>query len=102
MGEPEEEAASTIPQTAQRLVGRYTRELSKATPLSAPGRIALSGDAAACLENCYLACLTRRPTPDERAHFLAQLRPAGWNQRKQIVEDIYWTLFNSPEFCWSH
>ncbi len=53
------------------------------------------------LENSYLACLTRRPTSDEQTHFLPQLS-GNLNRRGNAVEDIYWTLFNSAEFCWNH
>ena len=62
---------------------------------------ALSADPATCLENCYLACLSRRPTADEQAHFLPQLQ-SRLKQRANTIEDIYWTLFNSAEFCWNH
>ncbi|MDA1050636.1 MAG: DUF1549 domain-containing protein [Planctomycetota bacterium] len=101
-GDAEDAQASTIPHTVQRLSGSYTRQHSEATLLTAPGRIAaMSSDAATCLENCYLACLSRRPTLDEQAHFLPQLQ-GNRKQRANAVEDIYWTLFNSAEFCWNH
>jgi hypothetical protein len=101
-GDAEDAQASTIPHTVQRLSGNYTRLHSNATVLTAPGRIAaMSPDAATCLENCYLACLTRRPTAEERTHFLPQLS-GNLNRRSQAVEDVYWTLFNSAEFCWNH
>lgn len=99
----DDEGVSTIPQTIERLVGRSTREFSEATMLTAPGRIAaMSGSNEECLENCYLACLTRRPTSAERAHFLERFGSGGLNRRTNVVEDIYWTLFNSAEFSWNH
>jgi len=101
-GDAEDAQASTIPHTVQRLSGNYTRQHSNASLLTAPGRIAaLSSDDATCLENGYLACLTRRPTADEQVHFLPQLS-GNLNRRSTAVEDIYWTLFNSAEFCWNH
>ncbi|MDA1229734.1 MAG: DUF1549 domain-containing protein [Planctomycetota bacterium] len=101
-GDAEDAQASTIPHTVQRLTGNYTRQHSRATALTAPWRIAaMSADATACLENCYLVCLSRRPTPDEQSHFLPQLS-GKLNRRSKAVEDVYWTLFNSPEFCWNH
>ena len=101
-GDAEDAQASTIPHTVQRLSGNDTRQLSDAGWMTAPGRIAvMSVDAASCLENCYLACLSRRPTPDEAAHFLPQLQ-GNRKQRAVAIEDIYWTLFNSAEFCWNH
>ena len=101
-GDAEDAQASTIPHTIQRLSGHYTRQHSDATLLTAPGRIAaLSSDAETCLENCYLVCLSRRPTPTEKKHFESQLS-GSLNRRANAVEDIYWTLFNSAEFCWNH
>lgn len=101
-GDAEDAQASTIPHTVQRLTGNYTRQYSNAAMFTAPGRIAaMSSDPAVCLENCYLACLTRAPTPDEQAHFLPQLQ-GKLKQRSIAVEDLYWTLFNSAEFCWNH
>jgi hypothetical protein len=98
----EDAQASTIPHTVQRLSGNYTRQYSNASLLAAPGRIAvMSSDPSTCLDNCYLACLSRRPTPEEQTHFLPQLS-GNLNRRANAVEDIYWTLFNSAEFCWNH
>jgi len=101
-GDAEDAQASTIPHTVQRLTGNYTRQHSDATPLTAPGRIAaISPDAAACLENGYLACLSRRPTAEEQAHFLPRLA-GNLNHRALALEDVFCTLFNSAEFCWNH
>lgn len=98
----EEAQAATIPHTVERLSGNFTRQHSKATMLTAAGRIAaMSNDLETCLDNCYLACLTRLPTAAEKEHFLPQLS-GSFNQRTRAVEDIYWTLFNSAEFCWNH
>ncbi len=74
-GDADDAQASTIPHTVHRLSGNDTRLFSDAGWLTAPGRIAaMSSDAESCLENCYLACLTRRPTPEEQTHFLPQLQ----------------------------
>jgi hypothetical protein len=62
----------------------------------------MAPDDLACLETCYLVCLGRRPTREEQEHFLPQLRGAGRGDRPRVVEDIFWTLFNSPEFAWNH
>lgn len=98
----DESQASTIPHTVQRLNGNFTRQYSDSGFFNAPGRIAaLSGTPEACLENCFLACLTRRPTPEEKSCFLPELQ-GRFNRRANTVEDIYWTFFNSAEFCWNH
>jgi hypothetical protein len=104
LGENEfDERTATIPQTVHRMHGQATREKSRAQSSSAAGRIAaMAPDDLACLETCYLVCLARRPTREEQEHFLPQLRGAGRGDRPRVVEDIFWTLFNSPEFAWNH
>jgi hypothetical protein len=44
--------------------------------------------------------LTRRPTAAEREALLPLLAEAG--KAGPGVEDVCWTLFNAPEFCWNH
>jgi hypothetical protein len=49
------------------------------------------------IEELYLACYSRRPTSDEMQALLnstAQPTPA----RRQWIEDVLWSLINSPEF----
>ena len=113
----------TIPQALLRMNGRFTAEQSKVDMLSAPSEIInFSPDNAAIIDNCYLACLCRHPSFDEKAYFLKLLDSTyeGAEQRRtanadaplpvekpshsraQAVEDLVWTLFNSPEFSWNH
>ena len=33
---------------------------------------------------------------------LKQLEGTKGDVRSQVVEDIFWTLFNGPEFSWGH
>ncbi|MCA9077182.1 MAG: DUF1549 domain-containing protein [Planctomycetaceae bacterium] len=99
LGENElEDRAGTISQALLRMNGKFAREMTSEEAFSAPGRIAgYSSTPEKLLENCFLACLTRRPTPEESAHFLPQLQGEEGHQ-KGVVQDIYWALFNSPEF----
>lgn len=94
----------TIPQTLLRMNGKLVREMTGPTPLNSSARIAgMASTDERCLEACYLVCLTRRPTPSEREHFLAQFAAVnGTESRQQFVEDLLWTLFNSPGFAWNH
>jgi len=97
-----EEQTGTIPQALLRMNGELAKDVGKTNPVNASGRISgFSSTAEKCLENCYLVCYSRRPTPEEQAHFLPQLQEAS-KKRGEIVEDIFWTLFNSPEFSWNH
>jgi hypothetical protein len=107
----------TIPQALLRMNGRFTRDLSKAEPFSAAGQILnYSATDADVVENCFLACVSRQPTQEELDWFLRQLETAvdadredqpepqaePRLNRQDVVRDLYWTLFNSPEFSWNH
>jgi hypothetical protein len=46
------------------------------------------------VENLYLRTLSRRPTPEERAHWTG----TGDEYRK----DLFWALLNSKEFGTNH
>ena len=120
----------TIPQALLRMNGRFTAEQSKVDMLSAPSEIIqFSPDNAAIVDNCFLTCLSRHPSYDERTYFLGLLEStveavaekrkdspdagpvdAGTSEgaekptrtRAQVVEDLVWTLYNSPEFSWNH
>lgn len=113
----------TIPQALLRMNGRFSSELSKAEFLTAAGQIiAFSPNDESIVENSFLACLARRPTDEERTCFLNLLRPISEadtvpaesntdqasseipakRTREQVVQDLFWILFNSPEFSWNH
>ncbi len=97
------ERAGTIPQALLRMNGKLPNEVLEANPFSATGRIAtFAGSDETCLETCYLVCLTRRPTPAERDHFLGQLASAKEDERTQVVEDMIWSIFNGREFSCNH
>lgn len=98
-----EERAGTIPQALLRMNSQFAKDATEATPFGAVGRIAsMASTDEKCVETCYLVCLTRPPTADERDYFLSQLREVSGDDRTAVVEDMVWTLFNSPEFSWNH
>jgi hypothetical protein len=96
----------TISQMLLKMNGRFSRELGKVDLLTGPAQVlALSPDDSAIVENSFLMCLSRRPDTAELLHFqkqLQQARQAGDDQRNAVVEDLFWALFNSPEFAWNH
>ena len=123
----------TIPQALLRMNGRFSRELSKADGFSAAAQItSYSQDPATLVENCFLTCLTRRPSASELTFFTSQFHKLSQGEtevnldanasdapadaaddndqqaereqanRRQRVQDLFWTLFNSPEFSWNH
>lgn len=98
-----EERSGTIPQTLLRMNGELVNETLRATLLDAAGRISgLSSSDENCLENCFLTVLTRRPNEKEKEYFLPQLKGKTGNERSLIVEDIFWSMLNAPEFSWNH
>ncbi len=52
------------------------------------------------IESLYLRSLSRMPTDEERAHWLAQAAKA--NDSATFAEDLLWALLNSREFAFVH
>ena len=114
--------SGTIPQALLRMNGRFTRGFTETGTFSAAGQIMRhSGDDESVVQNCFLACLTRMPNDEERDFFVLQLQGAEKSDtntdqnvedgvdtavdvarpRHQVVRDMYWVLFNSPDFSWN-
>jgi hypothetical protein len=97
------ERSGTIPQALLRMNGEMTRESIKSDGLLASGRIAsMCKTNEDVVETLYLVCVSRRPEPEEKQHILELLGNRKGDARATIVEDVYWALFNSPEFSWNH
>lgn len=97
-----EDRTGTIQQALLRLNGDFARELSEQKPLTAPGQIAAySSTPERLLENVFLSGFTRLPAEQERACFLPQLQP-GAEGADGVIQDLYWAIFNAPEFSWNH
>ncbi|WP_145203983.1 DUF1549 domain-containing protein [Thalassoglobus polymorphus] len=92
--------SGTISQALLRMNGEFSRELTSLNPLGSPGRVATAGSTPEKkIETIYLVCLTRLPTEAEKQYFIQRFEK---DKPDQAVEDLYWTLFNSPEFSWNH
>ncbi|OWK35076.1 DUF1549 domain-containing protein [Fimbriiglobus ruber] len=92
----------TIPQRLLMMNGKLVRERIEAGPFTATQRINwLAPNDARAVEIAYLAALSRRPTPEEAAHFEAALTDKEI-KRVQRIEDLFWALLNSTEFSWNH
>jgi Protein of unknown function (DUF1553)/Protein of unknown function (DUF1549) len=92
----------TIPQRLLMMNGKLVRENVGGGPNSASKRIAwLAPNDPSAVESAYLAALTRRPTPEEAAHFEAALAK-NHDQRGERIQDLFWALINSTEFSWNH
>lgn len=57
---------------------------------------------AAVLEEIYLTALGRQPTARERKGALAMLANAKGDEKRPVLEDIFWGLMSSREFLFNH
>ena len=103
-GEAElEQHIATITQMLLNMNGKFAQEMSQPGPFTTPGALRqFSPTREALIDNAFLACLTRRPTAAERTHFQAQLPVNPKDADNAVLEDLFWTLFNAPEFTWNH
>src|SRR5438105_1272737 len=93
----------TIPQRLLLMNGDIVKDKTKEDVMNAATRIGwLAPDDRSAVEISYLAVLTRRPTPEEAAHFEARVAGSKGNARSQHLEDLCWALLNSSEFSWNH
>ena len=98
------ETAGTIPQRLLMMNGQVVSERTKNNMvMNASTRIgALAPNNGIAVDTAFLATLTRRPTDDERSHFVATLDGTRADSRARAMEDLYWSLLNSTEFSWNH
>ncbi len=54
------------------------------------------------IEEAYLAALCRFPTGAERARLSAALDEAAAGDRREAIEDLYWSILSSKEFLFNH
>ena len=64
--------------------------------------IAEKADDVRIVEEASLATLSRLPTTEEKAGFLAMLGSAGEGEKRSAVEDLFWALMTSREFLFQH
>ncbi|APW62456.1 DUF1549 domain-containing protein [Paludisphaera borealis] len=93
----------TIPQRLLLMNGEMVEKKIKGDMFNASKRIAqLAPDDDKAVELTYLAVLTRRPTPEEAAHFKHRFEGIKGDRRVDLLTDLYWTLLNATEFSWNH
>ena len=57
---------------------------------------------ATLVEDAWILALSRKPTDAERKPFEDMLSKAAPEEKRQIVEDMYWSLLTSREFLFRH
>ena len=56
----------------------------------------------AIIEDAWLRTLSRYPTDEEKQPFLTMLTEAAPEEKRAVVEDLYWSLLTSREFLFRH
>ncbi len=54
------------------------------------------------VDEAYLAALSRHPTKKEKDSLLAEFKAAGDDEKRLVLEDVYWAIFASREFLFNH
>ena len=54
------------------------------------------------VEQAYLRAISRPPTAVEKERFVKELEAVAVTERRQVVEDLLWSLLSSREFLFSH
>ncbi len=54
------------------------------------------------IEDLYLAALSRLPTNDERQRLASEISGAKSEEKRQVIEDLYWSVLSSREFMFNH
>ncbi|MBS0265267.1 MAG: DUF1549 domain-containing protein [Planctomycetes bacterium] len=103
-GESElQDRGGTIPQRLLLMNGELATGPTRSNPVNAVGRIALFASTdEKCIETAFLSCLCRYPSPEELKCLQEELHGKQRNDRRDAVEDLVWTLYNSTEFSWNH
>jgi hypothetical protein len=54
------------------------------------------------IDDAWLRVLSRFPTSEERSAFLETLQATASEEKRAVVEDLYWSLLTSREFLFRH
>ena len=64
--------------------------------------LASAGGDRQVIESAYLEVLSRRPSSVEVDRLSALIKEDGESERRQVLEDLYWSLLTSREFLFNH
>ncbi len=80
--------------------GKNQSKESRAESLIAQLNNGMSVDS--LIDESYLWCLCRYPTPNERSSFLTIINETSADEKREVVEDLFWALMTSREFIFNH
>lgn len=105
LGEDEfTDRGGTIPQRLLLMNGELVAERTNENLIAnaATRIVTVTPRAESAVDAAYLAVLTRRATNAEKEVFVTRLQQARGEERRRVLEDLYWVLVNSTEFSWNH
>lgn len=73
---------------------------SRAEKLLQLRRSGLSDEA--LVDEIYLTCFSRYPTPDRRRQLVQFLPPVNSDEERATIEDLFWGLLSTREFLFNH
>jgi len=100
-GQPQDLSQATVHQALFLSNGQPIQGWLAPSGRNLTGRLKDLADPSALAEELYLAILTRRPTPEERADVAAYLRDRG-DDRDRAIQELAWALLASAEFRFNH
>ena len=59
-------------------------------------------EASEIIDECYLRCLSRKPTDRESKGLQKVFQDAPKGERREVIEDLLWALMTSREFLFQH
>jgi hypothetical protein len=65
-------------------------------------KAAAEADNAKIVEDVYLTALSRFPTEEENQPLVLELANTKPEERRQAIEDLYWSVLTSREFLFNH
>ena len=89
----EQAAASKVKQAADVMVAKSDEQIKIFSAQANPQHV---------VEELYVRCLSRKPTPSEIKSFTEILGATKVESQQQVLEDIFWALLNSQEFLFNH
>jgi uncharacterized protein DUF1549/uncharacterized protein DUF1553 len=69
---------------------------------SAAEKAAAEASADKAIDELFLAALSRLPSDDERQRLAAEVSGAKPEEKRQVIEDLYWSVLSSREFMFNH
>ena len=90
----------TLAQTLHLINGSTLSNAIRAGEGRLAARVQEEASTEAIVEELYLAAYSRSPSAEETARALAYVD--GGEDRRQALEDVYWSVLNSKEFVFNH